>query len=264
MDTRTNSPPDLREEMKRVEAEYGPALAAFEDLIRGHVPEQPFEMFCRLVIESVKTKPADAVNDCLRSVFQQIEFSALPKDLRCNERFLEPIRACYLNGANDADRERLKQTINSILEYKAFLISLRGMEPPIPDAASIEQAYREYTEALRWRKEHAPEIRERYANLLEKYNAVKALEVKILEFGQANGLREAVKALRERFEAELKRIERIEKDIPTIERETERIGRAIEKAGGAAAANDATANDADTKSKPGDKRNNQHFKGRLF
>lgn len=274
MDTRTNSPPDLREEMKRVEAEYGPALAAFEDLIRGHVPDQPFEMFCRLVIESVKTKPADAVNDCLRSVFQQIEFSALPKGLRCNERFLEPIRAYYLNGAKDADREHLKQTLNSLLEYKAFSVLLRGKEPPIPDAASIEQAYRDFVEALRWFKEHAPEIREQYANLREKYKTLKALEVKVRETQQAIGLSKEAESLLERAQTFIKRLERLVKDAYGLERDYNRIRHKIESAPDAAAANDATANDATandaekpdagTKPKPGDKRNNQHFKGRLF
>lgn len=276
-DTHTNILPELREELERAAMDVGAALNAAEDLTRRHSPYQPFDRFCWLVVESVKTKPADAVvdavNDCLRSVSKQIEFSTMSgcirKYIRLNESFLEPIRAYYLNGAKDADREHLKQTLNSLLEYKAFSVLLRGKEPPIPDAASIEQAYRDFVEALRWFKEHAPEIREQYANLREKYKTLKALEVKVRETQQAIGLSKEAESLLERAQTFIKRLECLVKDAYGLERDYNRIRHKIESAPDAAAANDATANDAEkpdagTKPKPGDKRNNQHFKGRLF
>ena len=269
-DTQTNIPPELLEELNRAETDVGTALAAAEDLIRGHEPYPSFEMFCRLVVESVKTKPADAVNDCLRSVFQQIEFSTMPKWFKWGERLLVPIRAYYLNGTKDADRERLKQTLNSLAEYKCFLLTIRGMETPIPDAESIEQAYRDFVEALRWFKEHTPAIRELYANLREKRKALEALEVKVREIEQANGLSKEAESLLERAKTFLKRAERLVKDAPGLERDYNRIKRKIENTtANDTTANDATANDAEkpdagTKPKPGDKKNNQHFKGRLF
>ena len=268
-DTQTNIPPELLEELNRAETDVGTALAAAEDLIRGHEPYPSFEMFCRLVVESVKTKPADAVNDCLRSVFKQIEFSTMPKWFKWGERLLEPIRAYYLNGAKDADRERLKQTLNSLAEYKCFLLTIRGMEPPIPDAESIEQAYRDFVEALRWFKEHAPAIRELYANLREKRKALEALEVKVREIEQAQSLGEAGRELLGKLDKGRKNLEALIKRLDKIDRERERLCRGIEKTGEEsepkpAAPGENKKPDAGTKPKPGDKKNNQHFKGRLF
>ena len=148
---------------------------------------------------------------------------------------MKPIRAYYLTGANDADRERVGKELETMTDYRAFCIINKGKEPPAPDAESIGKTYRRYIEARRWLEENGPAIDAARIKVRETSAALEALEVKAREIERANGLSAAGKALLEKFDALRKSLQRKINEAEKYERKGEHYGREVEKAADAAA-----------------------------
>ena len=277
-------PPELLKELDEAEKAAGAALTEYENLMRGYIlPDTIFNLLLWLMIEAVKVKRSDAVNDCLRGIAEKIEPDDAPKG--CTFIY-QTARKFFLTGANDADRERAVKEIESTGEYHLFHHLNKGMETPVPDVEMIESTYHQLLEARRGSVEKLPAIRAAKKTLNERRAALDAVESKVYEYIRANGLEAAYENLLEKFDAKKKMIERGLKEVrkygeelARLEREKARLGREINAAGTAppdAAADVKTGEESEPKpAAPGGAKKtggavnskgggNGNYKGRIF